>query len=686
MLTYHPKLMFSSKVIIAITNRIVYQKEIMRILITPQLLFFYAFVNGCDKITSMHTHASHTVLVVDDTPVNLRLLCSILHGANFRVLTAGGSEEALQLIETQTPDIILLDAMMPGMDGFALCRKLKQDDKYSDIPLIFITSLSQQEDIVEGFNAGANDYIVKPFNRQELLARVRNHLHLYDMLKENKRLIELSEAASRSKTEFLASMSHEIRTPLNSIIGMAEVLTDTKLTAEQQNFVRIFRSAGESLLAIINDILDLSKIEAGQIEADNIDFHLPSLLDSVHSILSVRAVEQNVNISITIHPDVPTGLLGDPTRLRQILINLVGNGLKFAKNGTVKILVKKSSDKQLFFSVTDDGIGIPKEKQEIIFDSFTQADSLTTRRYGGTGLGLTICRKLTKILGGEIGLESSPGQGSCFFFTCNLQPALTDVTPSTEESIPASTCKVLKAAQILLVDDNEDNRNLLCLYLRNTPFTLHTTNNGRDALELFQNSSFDLVFMDLEMPIMDGYEATKRFREWEQKQQLKETPIVALTAHAFVRFKKKCLAAGCTEYLTKPIRRDTLIQCIVSHLKENGDSSKSTEKNTPPPKNSSSQVTIDCKIKKLIPPFLKNKREDARQLLQTIDDNNFTLLKQQAHTIKGTSWMYGFQFLGDLCLTLEQAAMDDDKEMAKSIAEQIKQHLDEVEITYTKTR
>lgn len=650
------------------------------------VFFFYVFVNGCDKITSMHTHASHTVLVVDDTPVTLRLLCSILHGANFRVLTAGDSEDALQLVETQSPDIILLDAMMPGMDGFALCRKLKQDDKYSDIPLIFITSLSQQEDIVEGFNAGANDYIVKPFNRQELLARVRNHLHLYDMLKENKRLIELSEAASRSKTEFLASMSHEIRTPLNSIIGMAEVLTDTKLTAEQQNFVRIFRSAGESLLAIINDILDLSKIEAGQIEADNIDFHLPSLLDSVHSILSVRAVEQNVSISITIHPDVPTSLLGDPTRLRQILINLVGNGLKFAQNGTVKILVKKSSDKQLFFSVTDDGIGIPKEKQEIIFDSFTQADSLTTRRYGGTGLGLTICRKLTKILGGEIGLESSPGQGSCFFFTCDFQPALIDVPPSTEESTPASTCKILKAAQILLVDDNEDNRNLLCLYLRNTPFTLHTANNGLDALELFQKSSFDLVFMDLEMPIMDGYEATKRFREWEQEQQLEATPIVALTAHAFVRFKKKCMSAGCNDYLTKPIRRDTLIQCIVSHLKENGDSSKSTEENTPPPKNSSSQVTIGCKIKKLIPPFLKNKREDARQLLQTIDNNDFTLLKKQAHTIKGTSWMYGFQFLGDLCLTLEQAAMDDDKEMARSIAEQIKQHLDEVEITYTKTQ
>jgi len=618
---------------------------------------------------------------IDDNPVNPRLLTSILRGADYQVLTSGNAAETLRLIEKQVPDIILLDVMMPGMDGFSLCRKLKRDDKYVDIPIIFITSLSQQEDIVEGFNAGGNDYIVKPFNRQELLARVRNHLHLYDMLKENKRLIALSEDASRSKTEFLASMSHEIRTPLNSIIGMAEVLNDTKLTEEQRDFVRIFRTAGESLLAIINDILDLSKIEAGQTESENIDFHLPSLLSSVASILSVRATERNVDISITIHPDVTEGLRGDPTRLRQILINLVGNGVKFTENGSVKIFVEKDSDMKLLFSVKDTGIGIPADKQQLIFESFTQADSMTTRKYGGTGLGLTICQKLTRILGGEIGLSSAPGEGSTFFFTYPLNPALTNITPDNEETEPATQCELLKDAHILLVDDNEDNQNLLCLYLRNTPFTLETAENGRDAVELFKKTHFDIVFMDLEMPVMDGYEATRQFRKWEKTEKLVPTPIVALTAHAFIRFKKKCMAAGCNDYLTKPVRRNTLIHCVSRHLQMNAAPDQDAPE-TLPDKNDPTKVVLNHKIKKLIPRFLSNKREDTKQLLQSLDAEDFDSLSQQAHTIKGTSWMYGFKYLGDLCLELEQDAKAKNSKHANQLIETIRTHLENVTITY----
>jgi len=637
----------------------------------------------------MKNSTAHTVLVVDDHKVNLILLSRILEEEGYTVITGNNSRDALQHLHNQSPDIILLDVMMPGMDGFSLCRKLKKDKKFSDIPIIFLTSRSQKEDIVEGFNAGGNDYITKPFNRQELLARVRNHLHLYDTLLENKRLIRLSDEASHSKTEFLASMSHEIRTPLNSIIGMAEVLSDTPLSDEQRNYVHIFRSAGESLLEIINDILDLSKIEAGQTDLEAIDFHLPSLLDSVLSILSVRAVEQNTHLSVHIHEDVPDGICGDPTRLRQILINLVGNGLKFTENGTVTINVARDSKSKLLFSIKDTGIGIPVEKQELIFNSFTQADSLTTRKYGGTGLGLTICQKLTKIMKGKIWLESVPGQGSTFFFTCSFRPALSDPKPAVERSPLPASCNILPPARILIVDDNEDNRNLLCLYLRNTPFILVTAENGEEAVNVFKRSPFDLVFMDIEMPLMDGYEATRRLRLWEREQKLDPTPIVALTAHAFVRFRKKCMDAGCSDYLTKPVRRATLIHTISTHLNLiQSNSTKIDEGLHPPPRkrtlqaNTIPRVSLDPKIKNLIPRFLKNKRADAEKLFQIIESGDLEELRKQSHTIKGTSWMYGFKELGDLCFNLEQAARDNDTTHAFQLTVQIKDYLNNVQIVY----
>jgi signal transduction histidine kinase/HPt (histidine-containing phosphotransfer) domain-containing protein len=636
----------------------------------------------------------HTVLLIDDNKVTRTLLATVLEQADYKVALAESAEEARRLLRALTPDIFLLDVMIRGMNGYSFCRSLKKKPKYQDIPVIFLTALSQQPDIVKGFDAGGQDYIIKPFNQQELLARVRTHIQLHDTLLENKRLGRLALDASRSKSEFLASMSHEIRTPLNSIIGMAEVLAETTLSEEQLEYVRIFRSAGESLLEIINDILDLSKIEAGQTELEAIDFDLPTLLESVHTIVSLRADEQETKISTHIDSNVPFYLNGDPTRLRQILLNLVGNAVKFTEKGQVEIKIKTTSSlghpgQELLFSIKDNGIGIPAEKQQMIFDSFTQADSLTTRKYGGTGLGLTICQKLLHIMRGHIWLTSKPGKGSTFFFTIPCRPALSPrpEIDTNSEAQPAH-CQLLQPARILLVDDNKDNCNLIRLYLHNTPFTLKIVNNGLEAINTFCANPCDLILMDIEMPIMDGYEATQKIRQWEQNQQRHPVPIIALTAHAFIRFKKKCLDVGFSDFLTKPVKKAKLVETIATHLHLSGQiQSQPVANETDIPMNwedNQDKLLLDQKLANLIPRFMANKKQDAQQMLETLKTGTMQDLKKQAHTVKGTSWMYGFKHLGNLCQALETSAMADDKIQAGHLIEEIAHYLDTVQIHYQK--
>src|SRR5690349_14786743 len=328
----------------------------------------------------------------------------------------------------------------------------------------------------------------------------------------------MAETASQTKSDFLASMSHEIRTPMNAIIGIADLLAKTPLSAEQNNYVQIFRRAGDNLLNLINDILDLSKVEASQLELERTGFSLNDLLEKVQEMVAMRAHEKGLAMICEIAPNVSNDLIGDPTRLRQVLLNLLGNAIKFTESGEVALRVTPDADAfvpgALRFTISDTGIGIPNEKLRAVFERFTQADSSTTRRYGGSGLGLTISKRLVELMGGCIRVESGVGKGSIFSFAVPLEIG-TGTMRRVAVAVGAGPEPPLPALRILLVEDSTDNRTITMAYLQDTPYRIEIAENGAIAYTKFTNGNYDLVLMDRQMPVMDGLAATRAIREWE---------------------------------------------------------------------------------------------------------------------------------------------------------------------------
>ncbi len=518
----------------------------------------------------MEPEKKDKILVVDDREINLELIRTVLGmEGNFSLVTVTDGKSAIRKAKTNYFDLILLDIMMPEMDGYEVCQILKSYPTTKDIPIIFLTALNDPRNIQKAFQFGAVDYISKPFSKEELVARVNLHISLKRTTEELIKAKRAAEAAAEAKAIFLANMSHELRTPMNGIIGMVDILKRTKLTSAQKEYLNIIESSGENLLTIINDILDLSKIESGHMQLENIPFSLKEELNRVMNIMQIIADKKKLPLILKIAENVPTFVSGDPVRLKQIIINLVNNAIKFTEKGNVTLSVEQQSitdgKVQVLFKVMDTGIGISPEGQKKLFQSFSQVDKSTTRKYGGTGLGLMISKNLAHMMGGEIGVESVEGVGSTFWFYVFLEvsdeASYKKQNQQEENGMPQDKTRLQLKLKILLAEDNKINQKVAVLNLNNLGHTVEIANNGKEAVKKYANGDYDMIFMDVQMPEMDGVEASKKIRNLEkQSGSTKKIPIIAMTANTSEDERKKYMEAGMDGYVSKPFKQKELIE------------------------------------------------------------------------------------------------------------------------------
>lgn len=554
-----------------------------------------------DNIVADHP-TKVTILIVDDSPTLLKLTSNYFSNEGYKVLTALDGLAALKVIESNDHiDLVILDVVMPGINGYETAKKIREKKTLFELPILFLTSLTEVSSVVIGFESGGNDYLAKPFDTKELKARSKTLIKLKKLtdanhflqeaieikndslkkleqeikirIKTEKDLIkakEMADSANQFKSEFLANMSHEIRTPLNSILGFSELIKNRLAEPKNVEYINAIITSGKSLLTLINDILDLSKIEAGKIELEYQPFNLINVINEIKSIFLIKINEKGLIFKLNLQEGLPELINLDESRFRQILLNLVGNAVKFTQSGSVSISVRFESEStnrnliNLFVDIEDTGIGIPEDQQNIIFEAFRQQKGQSIKAYGGTGLGLTITKRLIEMMGGKIMLKSEVNVGSKFTITfrkVQVEKIANDITESIDENFDKYI--YFCPCTILVADDIQQNRYLIHEMLADKEITILNAINGLEAIDIAIQHKPECILMDLKMPIMDGFEARNQLKSLSATAQI---PVVALTASAMKSEQTKAIDAGFDGFIAKPIQKKYLINELIKYL------------------------------------------------------------------------------------------------------------------------